>query len=70
MKDVKVRMKNAWRLRVRAGVELALAALREIFDENAYSRFLHRHNLKHSRNSYRAFVRENAGRRERRARCC
>jgi hypothetical protein len=53
----------------RAGA-LFLSALREIFDENAYTRFLQQRQLQPSRASYRDFLRENAIRRERRARCC
>ena len=49
---------------------LLVAALREIFDESAYSRFLARKGLPATGESFRAFQRENALRRERRARCC
>jgi hypothetical protein len=49
---------------------LLLATLREIFDENAYARFLQHYRLEPSRASYAAFLRENASRRERRPRCC
>jgi hypothetical protein len=49
---------------------LMMSILREIFDENAYARFLERNAVPNSRESYRAFVRENSLRRERRARCC
>jgi hypothetical protein len=65
-----VTMKNVWRQRLRSGFALALAALREIFDENAYARFLHRHELARSRESYKSFLREQGARRERRPRCC
>lgn len=49
---------------------LILTALREIFDENAYSRFLRRERLTPSRKAYGLFVQECASQRERRARCC
>ena len=49
---------------------LFLDTLREIFDETAYSRFLSRNALPATGESFRAFQRENAIRRERRARCC
>lgn len=70
MKGEELRMKNGLGARARSGVALALAILREIFDENAYTRFLAQHNLTRSRDSYSAFLRENACRRERRPRCC
>lgn len=70
MKKEAVRMKNGLSARVTAAYAIALSALREIFDENAYSRFLRLHHLEPSRTSYAAFLRENGLRRERRARCC
>jgi hypothetical protein len=48
----------------------ALAVLREIFDENAYARYLEREQVGASRESYQAFQQEMLCRRERRARCC
>ena len=51
-------------------LQLLLAALREIFDENAYARFLARHSLQPSRASYLQFLDENSRARERRPRCC
>ena len=51
-------------------LRVLLATLREIFDENAYARFLSREQAVPSRESYRAFQREMTSRRERRARCC
>ena len=58
------------RARLFAALSLLLSALREIFDENAYSRFLQLQQLEPSRASYSAFLRENAIRSERRPRCC
>jgi hypothetical protein len=55
-------------LKVVAGV-LRLA-VREIFDESAYARFLERQHLASSRHSYAAFLRESQCQRERRPRCC
>ena len=49
---------------------LVWAALREIFDENAYSRFLAREKLTPSRDAYQRFAAERARQHERRARCC
>jgi hypothetical protein len=51
-------------------LRLFRAVLREIFDENAYARFLSRHELSSSRASYLAFLEENSAARERRPRCC
>lgn len=50
--------------------ELLLAALREIFDESAYQRFLAREGLGASRASYAQFLREHDVQRARRPRCC
>ncbi len=46
------------------------AALREIFDESAYSRFLSRRKLASSRDTYAAFLREQELIKARRPRCC
>ena len=46
------------------------AALREIFDESAYARFLERNQIVSSRRAYAVFLAENAGEKERRPRCC
>jgi hypothetical protein len=46
------------------------AALREIFDENAYSRFLAREGLTPSQRAYQLFMEECALQPERRSRCC
>jgi hypothetical protein len=49
---------------------IVLAALREIFDESAYSRYLVSHHAAASRSSYAAFLREQEGLKARRPRCC
>ena len=49
---------------------LMRAALREIFDEAAYERFLERHALANSRRNYAAFLAESSRQREQRPRCC
>jgi len=49
-------------------VRLVVAALREIFDESAYERFLARGKMASSRQAYAAFVHERDVRR--RVRCC
>ena len=53
----------------RAG-ELFLETLREIFDENAYRRFLERRGMAPSRAAYSEFLDEMRQRRERRVKCC
>jgi hypothetical protein len=50
--------------------KLLIAALREIFDEAAYSRFLKRERAERSRESYAAFLGENELARARRPKCC
>jgi hypothetical protein len=47
-----------------------METLREIFDENAYARFLARQGTRPSRKSYADFLRENEATRARRPRCC
>jgi len=47
-----------------------LATLREIFDEAAYARFLHRSGLVSSIESYAAFRREFEEAKMRRPKCC
>lgn len=49
---------------------LLCAALREIFDESAYLRFLKRHQTPSSCVAYAAFLRENELAKARRPRCC
>jgi hypothetical protein len=57
-------------MNVRAAMRILLETLREIFDENAYTRFLARQGSSASRESYEAFQRENEAARARRPRCC
>jgi len=54
--------RKAWRIFV--------AVMREIFDENAYLRFLQRTNARRSVASYGEFVREREVTAARRTRCC
>jgi hypothetical protein len=49
---------------------IVLCALREIFDESAYARFLTRGGKPSSRVAYAEFLRETEDARARRARCC
>ena len=58
------------RTQFRAFVETVLAALREIFDESAYQRFLARRSMVSSSASYAAFLHETEHMRARRPRCC
>jgi hypothetical protein len=51
-------------------LDLVIAALREIFDESAYARFLQRHRMASSRAAYAAFLQESEAARARRPRCC
>ena len=46
------------------------AALREIFDESAYARFLHRQRVASSQAAYSEFLRESEIAKARRPRCC
>lgn len=56
--------------RIRRAVDVLVAALREIFDEAAYARFLVRHELVPSTESYADFCREQQHSKVRRPRCC
>jgi hypothetical protein len=56
--------------RLRQLGRLLVMTLREIFDENSYARFLERSGVRSSRAAYAEFVRQEAIRTERRARCC
>jgi hypothetical protein len=55
---------------LRAAARLLLETLREIFDENAYARFLMRSGTAPSRESYAAFLREVEVARAQQPRCC
>ena len=49
---------------------ILLEALREIFDEAAYERFLRRTEMQSSTAAYAAFCRERESTHERRPKCC
>jgi hypothetical protein len=51
-------------------VSLLASALREIFDESAYARFLDRKRMASSREAYAAFCREYEMAKARKPRCC
>ena len=51
-------------------LSVLVAALREIFDESAYARFLNRRQVASSRQAYAAFCRESEEGKARRPRCC
>jgi hypothetical protein len=51
-------------------ISLLASALREIFDESAYARFLDRGKLTSSREAYAAFCRECEAAKARKPRCC
>jgi len=55
---------------MREVLRTVMAALREIFDEAAYARFLQRNGISSSRAAYGAFLRESEGAKARRPRCC
>jgi hypothetical protein len=57
-------------MRLRNIAILFLAALREIFDEAAYARFLEQAHLHSSRAAYAEFLREREHRQARKPRCC
>jgi hypothetical protein len=56
--------------RLKSCAQILLAALREIFDESAYSRFLNQRQLASSRAAYAAFRQEHEVAKARRPRCC
>ena len=56
--------------RLKAMVEIVLATLREIFDENAYARYLARTGTVTSRAAYAGFLAERRAAEQRRIRCC
>jgi hypothetical protein len=55
---------------MRTLLTLLRSVLREIFDENAYARFLARTHMEQSRGSYRAFQAERDLATARKPRCC
>jgi len=55
---------------VRNAAGLLVAALREIFDESAYTRFLERRQVQSSREAYAAFLQEHGAAKARRPKCC
>ena len=50
--------------------QVFVSALREVFDEAAYARFLQRSRMASSREAYAAFWRERENTQVRRPRCC
>ena len=61
---------NATLVAVIRSFAVLVAALREIFDENAYQRFLDRSRLQSSTRAYAMFRQEHEQARFRRPRCC
>ena len=55
---------------IRSMFSLFRSALREIFDETAYERFLQGRDAPSSKAAYAEFLREGQAARERRPRCC
>lgn len=55
---------------VREILKIVSAALREIFDEAAYSRYLQRAKISSSAEAYAAFTQERDSMHARRHRCC
>jgi hypothetical protein len=55
---------------LRQMVATIVEALREIFDESAYSRFLALHRMSSSPSAYAAFLREQEQIKARRPKCC
>jgi hypothetical protein len=56
--------------RLTQAARIALAMLREIFDEAAYARFLQRNQMSSSPHAYDSFLREREAATTRRIRCC
>ena len=56
--------------RVIRSFQLMVAALREIFDEAGYTRFLHRRQMASSCQAYAEFCREREATQARRPKCC
>ena len=55
---------------IATAARILLATLREIFDENAYERFLRRSQMESSTNAYAAFRAEFEEAKTRRPKCC
>jgi hypothetical protein len=55
---------------MKQAIALFMAALREIFDESAYARFLARHQVQSSPTAYAAFLRETKEHGTPKPRCC
>lgn len=55
---------------LKRAIRILAAALREIFDEAAYSRFLDRSHMNSSPAAYAEFWRERENNQARRPRCC
>ena len=55
---------------MREASRILLETLREIFDENAYTRFLRRTQIASSPAAYAAFCRERESAQARRPKCC
>jgi hypothetical protein len=55
---------------IKHALMLLMSALREIFDESAYIRFLKRWQVPSSREAYSAFCREQEANKQRRPKCC
>lgn len=55
---------------LKTAIRILIAALREIFDEAAYSRFLHRCHMDSCPASYAEFWRERETTQSRKPRCC
>ena len=57
-------------MRLRQITTTLMAALREIFDESAYMRFLSRNRMSSSSRAYAAFLREQENAKARLPKCC
>jgi hypothetical protein len=67
---VRVYVGSPGRTKFVRAIRVLLCALREIFDESAYSRFLSRHGISSCQQAYAAFLREQEGIKARRPKCC
>lgn len=56
--------------RMRRIIKIMMEALREIFDESGYARYLALHQIPSGRPSYAAFLREQETTKARRPKCC